>query len=228
LPYEAENFTRFIACSRSCHCLCETSPHSPCTAAALPRPHTEGSRSPIASTPRISPSLRGKGYSSLFALCVAKTPEFSYWNAYLRQMNRRMFAVSFIVACLLVCRTTAATQEKQPIVVVSGPTVIAFFDPAPKAGSQQDPDANEAFSDFRVYAAQVRGPFSSRGIKFYELYTRSFRLSVGKRLSTIQADKAGAGYCLIAPGKKPQIQSGVMTDTDLLQTANDYFSNAAK
>lgn len=37
--------------------------------------------------------------------------------------------------------------------------------------------------------------------------------------------KEKVGYYLISPGKKPRIEYGVMTDTDLLQVAKDYFGS---
>ena len=104
-----------------------------------------------------------------------------------------------------------------------GPTVVAFFEPANPGKGEKDPDANEASADFQFYARNVREPFRKEGIEFHELYTRSFQLREGKKLTTFRPVKADVGYYLVAPGKKPRIEYGVMTDADLLQVANQYF-----
>jgi hypothetical protein len=113
--------------------------------------------------------------------------------------------------------------EKQPLVVVHGPTVVAFFPPVAQAQLEKDPDTNEALADFQLYARSVRAPLRKAGIQFHELYTHSFRLRIGKKLTTFRPVKVDVGYYLVAPGKEPRIQYGVMTDSDLLQAANEYF-----
>ena len=88
---------------------------------------------------------------------------------------------------------------------------------------EKDPDANEALADFQLYAESLRAPLRKAGIEFHELYANSFQLRDGKRLTTFRPIKANVGYYLVAPGKKPRIEYGVMTDSDLLQVANKYF-----
>jgi len=81
----------------------------------------------------------------------------------------------------------------------------------------------EALADFQFYARSVRAPLRKAGIEFYELYTHSFGLRVGNKWTTFWPAKANVGYYFVAPGKKPRIEYGVMTDSDLLQVANAYF-----
>lgn len=104
-----------------------------------------------------------------------------------------------------------------------GPTVVAFFEPVTQAKLDKDPDTNEALADFQLYAANVRRPLMNSGIEFHELYAHSFRLRVGNQLITFRPAKMDVGYYLIAPGKKPRIEYGVITDADLLHLANEYF-----
>jgi hypothetical protein len=40
--------------------------------------------------------------------------------------------------------------------------------------------------------------------------------------------KVKVGYYFVAPGKKPRIKYGVMTDADILQMADEYFGIAAR
>lgn len=109
-----------------------------------------------------------------------------------------------------------------PAVVVHGPTVVAFFPNAATTGPD-DADANEALSDFQLYAAQAKEPLKQMGIELYEQFDRSFRIrsASGTRLFTPKPNTPG--YCFVAPHKKPHIEYGVMTDTDLLDTARRYF-----
>ena len=91
-------------------------------------------------------------------------------------------------------------------------------------------EGDEALSDFQFYAKNEKDQFDKRGIRFYEIYARSFVLKTGDRTSIIQSTQFehGVGYYLIAPGKKPQILQDVMTDSDLLEVTDKYFSTPAK
>jgi hypothetical protein len=110
-----------------------------------------------------------------------------------------------------------------PVFTVHGPTVVAFFTPVTEKELESDPDTNEALSDFQFYNGAVRGPFQEAGIEFRETDALSFKVRIGKRVQTFPSAKIGVGYYLVAPGKKPHIVSGVMTDTDLLDLARKYF-----
>jgi hypothetical protein len=162
----------------------------------------------------------------------SKEDGFSHWlhplelcslSAYILYMKRLMFATAFFALCAF--SVAPVTAEKQPVLVVHGPTVVAFFEPVPQAKLDKDPDANESLADFQLYATRVRAPLRKVGIEFHELYTHSFRLRVGNRLTTVRPINADVGYYLVVPGKKPRIEYGVMTDADLLQVANEYFGN---
>jgi len=139
-------------------------------------------------------------------------------------MKRLMFPIACVAVCILGGRIApVAAAEKQPLIVVRGPTVVAFCQPMTQAELEKNPDANEALADFRLYAKQVREPLTKEGIEFHELYASSFRLRFGKRLAMFKPNKADIGYYLVAPGKKPRVEYGVMTETDLLGVAKEYF-----
>ena len=138
-----------------------------------------------------------------------------------------MFRIAWVAVCVFAVAPIAAA-EKHPLVVVRGPTVVAFFEPITQAELEKDPDANEALADFQFYAKSVREPLTQAGIEFHELYAHSFRVRVGRALATFRPVKADVGYYLVAPGKKPRIEYGVMTDSDLLGVAKEYFGISAK
>jgi hypothetical protein len=138
-------------------------------------------------------------------------------------MKRLMSAIACVALSALTSPAAPAAAEKQPVVVVRGPTVVAFFEPVSQVKLEKDPDGNEALADFQFYAARVREPLRKAGIDFHELYAHSFRLRAGNRLTTFRPVKMDVGYYLVKPGKKPLIKYGVMTDVDLFHVANEYF-----
>jgi hypothetical protein len=136
-------------------------------------------------------------------------------------MKQLMSAVAFVAVCVLAISSGAT--GKQPVVLVRGPTIVAFFEPVPQAQLGKAPDTNEALADFQFYAKSARTRLRKAGIEFHELYANSFQLRVGNQVTTFRPVKVNVGYYFVAPGKKPRIEYGVMTDADLLQVANQYF-----
>jgi hypothetical protein len=139
----------------------------------------------------------------------------------LQRMQRLILIVaSAIAGALLTLPLVAAAME--PVVVIHLPTIVAFFT-VTQAELKNDPDTNEALADFQVYAREVRKPLHDAGVDFQEIYAPSFRVRQGTRITTFRPGKVKVGYYLIAPGKRPRVEYGVMTDTDLLQIAKEYF-----
>ena len=144
-------------------------------------------------------------------------------------MKRLVVIVVLISAGLLffqLSRVFAASTYA--VIAVHGPTIVAFFPPVTRTELQKDPDTNETLADFRLYATRVREPLKKSGIEFYELYAHSFRIRVGKAITTFRPPKEQVGYYLVAPGKKPRIEYGVISDLDLLDIAHEYFGASAK
>lgn len=125
----------------------------------------------------------------------------------------------------VLCTSAILDAQQTPVshaVNADGPTIVAFFPNASKAGSD-NADANEALSDFQFYAERVKKPLNQLGIQFTEHFGGSFRIRSGSgtRLFTPKADTPG--YYFTEHGKRPHIEYGVMTDVDLLALAKDYF-----
>lgn len=99
-----------------------------------------------------------------------------------------------------------------------------FSPPVPQSVLVNDPDTNEALSDFQVYARALRPSLAKKGIDFQEVYTRSFKVKCGGAVTTFAPGDRVLGYYLIAPDRPPRVEYGVRTDTDLLQIANEYFA----
>jgi hypothetical protein len=127
---------------------------------------------------------------------------------------------------LMVELSPSQSTRETPLFEVHQPTIVAFFAPVTEA-DLNDGNTNEALSDFQLYAGQVRQPLEKAGVDFHEVYTRAFRVRVSKRILTFPTrDKVG--YYFVAPGKKPHIEYGVMTDGDILEATRKYFGQLTK
>jgi hypothetical protein len=133
-------------------------------------------------------------------------------------MKWRVF-LALLVAFLCI---REGVYAQTPVIQIQRRMVIAFFAPAPKGGKVAV-DSNEELSDFQFYARRVKEPLNILNIDFRVLHVRSFRLHLSKGDIVFRSKADAVGYYLIAPGKKPQIEYGVMTDADLLQLAKRYF-----
>jgi hypothetical protein len=135
-------------------------------------------------------------------------------------------AIGWIVAVAIlgaIVGPAAVAAPNQPSFEIRRPTVIAFFPPVTEKDLDDDPDTNEALSDFQFYAAQVREPLRKAGVDFHEAYAHSFRIRLGNKTVAFRPGKVDVGYYFIASGKKPRVEYGVMTSDDILQVAHQYF-----
>jgi hypothetical protein len=123
---------------------------------------------------------------------------------------------------------TAQEPKSAQTIVVRGPTVVAFSPHVTDAELERDPDKNEVLSDFQLYATQASEPLRKMGVDFQQVYAPAFQIRRGRKLTTFHPGKIDVGYYLVAPGKKPRIEYGVMTDIDLVDIAKEYFGIAAK
>jgi hypothetical protein len=135
--------------------------------------------------------------------------------------------IAALIVCTLLCEPTGAAQTLK-VIVVSGPTVIAFFPPVTEKDLLDDPDTNEALSDFQFYAQMVRGELHDAGIDFQEIYASSFGVKCKGKIKTFHPQKEQIGYYFVMPGKSPHVEYGVMTDADISLIAKKYFRPAAK
>ncbi|MGD0799911.1 MAG: hypothetical protein ABR906_01210 [Terracidiphilus sp.] len=135
-----------------------------------------------------------------------------------------------IVWILVVLAFAAVTGNAQnnatpmPVFAIHQPTIIAFF-PITQAGVKSG-DNNEALSDFDYYISIAEARLQSAGIEIHVVNERLFQIKVGKKTVHIQPKINETGYYLIAPGKEPHIEYGVMTDIDLCDAAHKYFGIA--
>ena len=144
------------------------------------------------------------------------------WSAFAAGAHRGRHLPLGAVALLFALVTSQGAPADPATVSVGRPTIIAFFAPMSEADLKADPDANEALADFQFYASHVREPLRKAGINFHELHVRSFQVQIGSQITTFLPD-VKVGYYLIAPSKKPRVEYGVMSASDLMEIASAYF-----
>lgn len=141
---------------------------------------------------------------------------------------KRLILVFGCSLCILIAQASLVARAETEPLVIGSRIIVAFFPPVTKAELQKDADTNEALADFQFYATRLREPLKKAGIDFHEVYAHAFRVRVGKTITTFRPAAGDVGYYFVAPGKRPRIEYGVMTDADLLQVANEYFKLASQ
>jgi hypothetical protein len=139
----------------------------------------------------------------------------------------KRFVWAFVVFFAGAAQGSSQTGTSKPqVFVIHRPTIVAFFPRMTAADLDSDENTNEALADFQFYAGEIRNPLERSGIDFHEADAPSFRIRVGTKVRTFRAGMIEIGYYFIAPGRKPHIEHGVMTDGDLLEVAQKYFGIA--
>lgn len=128
-----------------------------------------------------------------------------------------------LAASVMIAVSTTALAKQPETFKVTGPTIIAFFPRVSQAEINREGGVIEASDDFQFYLSTVKQPLKAAQISLRESYSHAFQVFVDGRLSTFKVGKEGVGYYLVAPGKRPRIEKGVMTDVDLLEIASKYF-----
>ncbi|MHB1222653.1 MAG: hypothetical protein ACYC2G_01195 [Gemmatimonadaceae bacterium] len=108
---------------------------------------------------------------------------------------------------------TAGAQERAapdppPIVSVTGPSVIAFWQvPASDSVLDADPGLASALDDQQYYWAGSRAPLEAAGIAALDQPGRTFRLREPGRswLFAADPDSSEIGYLVVRPGYRPRV-----------------------
>ncbi len=124
--------------------------------------------------------------------------------------------------------TAPGSRSEEPLILVTRPTVIAFFPPVDDDVLARDPDTKEALTEFRERANRVREPLKNAGVDFHELYVRSFRVRRGKSVERYVPTSIEFGYYLVSPEKAPTLFFGVDTDLAIFEIVRQCFGVVAK
>jgi len=140
---------------------------------------------------------------------------------------KRFNSIVVTIVLLSVLSMPLLAAERERTFVIRRPTVIAFFPPVSEQ-ELSDTGHNDSLAHFQYSANEARKPLHDAGITFIENYAESFRIRLAKAVNTFRPEKIKVGYYLIAPGKEPRIEYGVLTEDNLLKIAREYFGVAIK
>jgi len=111
-------------------------------------------------------------------------------------------------------------------VVVTGPTLVAFFPSNTQARVDADSgDFATATDDFMYYLGNAQDSLAARGVKVEVRIADTLTLETpganGRRWQWVpQKDSSEVGYYLVTPGKAPLILYGVQVTEDLLEAVD--------
>ncbi len=142
-------------------------------------------------------------------------------------MRRLCLLAASVILLLPTDSLSLRASVETPLFDIHQPTVLAFFRPTSHA-DESGSKANDALSDFQVYLRQASVPLGKAGIEVHDVYARSFQVRDGMKTTTFQTKKIGIGYYLVSPGKKPRVEYGLMSDSDLVRVASEYFDMTIK
>lgn len=129
--------------------------------------------------------------------------------------------LSFAAAAWLLFSALLLWAQSSPSYNVEGPTILAFFTPVSQSGPREA-GTEEALADFQFYGLQASKQLAKMGVNYKEVRASGFVVKVGNAATSFRPSK-GVGYYFVAPGRKPRVEYGVMTDRDLVQAAHNYF-----
>ncbi len=134
------------------------------------------------------------------------------------------FVLLMVASVVVVAQPAKAPAV--PAFVVKQPMVIAFFSVTPE--DLRDPDTKDSYNDFQRYVTRAKVRLARHGIRVETAIGRSFTVQAGTEKSVFTPVRRQCGYYFIAPGRKPAVGYGVITDDGLLNEAQQYFGRLAE
>lgn len=142
---------------------------------------------------------------------------------------RRHF-LGIVQFCTAVFPGVAAAQQPDtsalPVVIIAGPTVIAFWEVPPSDSTLiADPLLAMALDDQQYYWAGTRDKLAELGIVALDQPSRRFRVrnDLGERVFVAPLDSAVVGYLLVAPGSEFHVMYRIQYPDDLVAAARSFF-----
>ena len=118
---------------------------------------------------------------------------------------------------------TSVPADTSSLLVVRGPTVVIFN---LRAADTLDDEAAQDAEDFRAYVQLVEPEFSRHGVTVASTARDSIRVETpAGLLRTVMLGGLDFPYgvVLVDPGYPEQIMTGLSTDDELIDAADDYF-----
>ena len=119
-----------------------------------------------------------------------------------------------------------ATTPDTATVVVTGPTLVAFFPANTQARVDADSgDFATAADDFMYYLGNAQDSLTARGVKVEVRIADTLKFESTGHIWrwTPPRDSSEIGYYLTAPGRLPQVLYGVQVTEDLIDAAATHL-----
>ena len=132
----------------------------------------------------------------------------------------RFFAASFLSLFLLT--VSAADNTSEPVIVIQGATIVAFFN-VTQQEVDEDQGLAEGLSDFQFYTERAAKHLKKINVSTHQRYGNSFKVEINGETVTIGVAKGEHGYYFFAPSMPAKAVHGIGTDVDIIQTAEEHF-----
>lgn len=128
-----------------------------------------------------------------------------------------------LLFCFLIISPSTYAADKTPVIIVSGPTLVAFFAPVTQEEVDKDVETADALDDFQWHLREVKQKLEKAGISVHEIYARKFEVVTGKKRKIFKPAKIEVGYFFVKSGKSPKVEYGVMSNMGIVDAAENYF-----
>lgn len=132
----------------------------------------------------------------------------------------RFLAASFL--SLFWLASSAAESPSEPIIVIQGPTIVAFFN-VTQQEVDEDQGLAEGLSDFQFYTERAAKQLKRINVSMHQRDGNSFKVEIDGETVAIDVPRGGHGYYFFAPSMPAKAVHGIGTDVDIVQTAEEYF-----
>jgi hypothetical protein len=129
------------------------------------------------------------------------------------------------VASKVVVDSASRTADTS-MVVVEGPTLVAFYPATTQAQVDSSEDLATVFDDFSYHLSSAADSLRALGITLREREVGTIQLveSGRRRHFILPKDSADFGYLFLAPRRAQRAYYGVMTNSDLVAAAHEYLA----
>jgi hypothetical protein len=126
-----------------------------------------------------------------------------------------------------VASDSASQSADSTLIVIEGPTLVAFYPPVSQAQVDTSEELATVFDDFSYHLSSAADSLRALGITVRERPVGDIRLvEAGKQRQFRPAkDSADFGYLYLAPGRAQRVYYSVMSNSDLVETAHEYLEH---
>jgi hypothetical protein len=143
-------------------------------------------------------------------------------------LRGKMRSVLLVAAAALIL-AVGLQCAAEDVIVVRGPTLIAFFPQVSEQQAEAMPDLVEMLDDFHFHLNSAGEMLRAAGVSIHVRPAGEIRILDGDRVRVLAPppDGSAIGYYMVAPGREPSLVLGVYTDVDLIEAAGRHLGLGA-